>query len=359
MPDNSSGEKTEKASPKKRQDERKKGNVFMSKDITTIVSLVAAFYIISVFVGSFIRRIQETYAIQMTRLINIHTLTEADLMQIFIESLVLFGTTMLPAILLIGCVTVMVVLFQTRFLISYESIKFKLERLDPIKGFKRLVSLRSLVELLKSIIKISLLAFILYRNIVAAVNIVPSMLGWEITQGIQYAGREIMALILTTALAFGVVAMLDYLYQLWEYERNIRMSKQEVKDEYKQMEGSPEIKGARRQKQREYAQRRMMNQVKEADVVVRNPTHFAIAIKYDLNSDAAPMVLAKGQDKIAEKIIEEAEKHGIMTVENPPLARSLYELADVDGYIPAELYQSVAELLAWIYTNAGTAKAAS
>lgn len=350
MPDQG-GEKTEKASPKKRQDERKKGNIFMSKDITTIVSLIVSFYAISFFINMFQQKIRENYSIQMARIINIEVLAIRDVMDIFKEFLLLFGTTILPAMMIIGLMTVVAVLAQTRMLVSGEQIKFKLERIDPIKGFKRLFSLRSLVELLKSLIKITVLTILLYQNIKRAINLVPAMLDWDITQGIAYAGEEIMSLVLSTAIAFGVVAVADYLYQRYEYEKNIRMTKQEVKDEYKQMEGNPEIKSARRQKQREYAQKRMMQQVQDADVVVRNPTHFAVALKYSLEDDFAPRVLAKGQDLIAQKIIEEAEKHDITMVENPPLARSLYELTDVDDLIPPELYQPVAELLAWLYTN--------
>jgi flagellar biosynthetic protein FlhB len=288
----------------------------------------------------------------MARILNLHTLTAEDVMAIYVEALTVFVITAVPPMLIIALITVLAVGAQTRFLFSYEQIKFKLERINPIQGFKRLLSLRSLVELLKSIIKIAVLTYILYLNIQRAVALVPQMLDWDILQGVSYAGQEIMALIFSTAIAFGVVAVADYLYQYWEYEKGIRMTKQEVKDEYKQMEGNPEIKGARRQRQREYAQRRMMQQVKEADVVVRNPTHFAVALKYDLGSDFAPRVLAKGQDNLAARIVAEAEKHNIVMVENPPLARSLYELADVDDLIPAELYQSVAELLAWLYSNA-------
>jgi flagellar biosynthetic protein FlhB len=351
MPDQG-GEKTEKASPKRREDERKKGNIFLSKDVTTIVSLVVSFYATGFFVDFFLRRIQENYSLQMARIINLHTLTTEDVMAIFIESLTLFVAAALPPMIIIAVITVLAVGAQTRFLFSYEQIKFKMERINPIQGFKRLFSLRSLVELAKSIIKIAVLTYILYGNIQRSIALVPQMLDWELIQGVSYAGQEIMALILSTAIAFGIVAVIDYLYQYWEYEKGIRMTKQEVKDEYKQLEGNPEIKSARRQKQREYAQRRMMQQVKEADVVVRNPTHFAVALKYDLKSDTAPRVLAKGQDLIAARIVAEAEKYNIVMVENPPLARSLYALADVDDLIPAELYQPVAELLAWLYTNA-------
>ncbi|MDL2232215.1 flagellar biosynthesis protein FlhB [Ruminococcaceae bacterium OttesenSCG-928-L11] len=345
-------EKTEQASPKKREDERKKGNIFMSKDITTVVSLVVSFYVISYFIGGFLSQVKENYTLQMSRIVNVDVLGTGEVMNIMTEILVLIGTTALPAMAIIGLVIFLAVGAQTRFLFSYEQIKFKMERIDPIKGFQRLFSLRSLVELVKSLIKIVVLTWILYSNIQKAFFYVPQMLEWDLYQGAVYAGQEILSLVRTTGIAFGAVAALDYLYQRWEYEKNIRMTKQEVKDEYKQMEGNPEIKSARRQKQREYAQRRMMQQVQDADVVVRNPTHFAIALKYSLDEDFAPKVLAKGQDKIAEKIIAEAEKYDIIMVENPPLARSLYELAEVDDYIPAELYQAVAELLAWLYTRA-------
>jgi flagellar biosynthetic protein FlhB len=350
MPDQG-GEKTEQASPKKREDERKKGNIFMSKDVTTIASLLISFYAISFFVSGFVRQVKENYSVQMARIVNVETLSTEDIMVIGQEFLILFATTVLPPMLIIALAVVLAVGAQTRFLVSYEQIKFKMERIDPIKGFKRLLSLRSLVELLKSLIKITVLTWILYTNISKVFPLIPGMIDWDIEQAVSYTGSEIMSLILTVGIAFGAVALLDYLYQRWEYEKNIRMTKQEVKDEYKQMEGNPEIKSARRQKQREFAQRRMMQQVQTADVVVRNPTHFAVALRYDLERDIAPTVVAKGQDNIAIKIIEEAEKYNITTVENRPLARTLYELADIDEMIPAELYQPVAELLAWLYST--------
>lgn len=345
------GEKTEKASPKKREDERKKGNIFQSKDVTTIVSLLAAFFTMQFFTASFLEQVQLNYANQMRRALTAQALGAEDMMALIREGFLLFAQTILPALAVMALVSVVAVGAQTRFLFSYEQIKFKFERIDPLRGFRRLFSLRSLVELVKSILKITLLTWLLYGNVRKVVALLPAMIDWDINQAAAYTGGEIMSLIVSVGIAFGAVAAADFLYQWWEYERNIRMTKQEVKDEYKQMEGNPEVKSARRQKQREFAMNRMMQKVKEADVVVRNPTHFAVALKYTIDVDPAPMILAKGQDLVALKIVEEAEKHGVATVENKPLARGLYEAGNIEDLIPAEFYQPVAELLAWLYST--------
>ena len=350
MPDQG-GERTEQASPKKRQDERKKGNVFMSKDIVTVVSLVVSVFVIRMFIMNFLVRLQENYRLQIARAATLSKLGTGDVMNLFFELALFVVATVVPVMLIIGLVTFLTVGMQTRFLFSRELIKFKFNRLDPIKGLGKLFSLRSLVELAKSIVKTAVIAVLLYNNVRGAVALLPSMIDWDIMQAAAYTGQEIVSLIISVGIAFGVVAALDFLYQRWEYEKGIRMTKQEVKDEYKQMEGNPEIKSARRQKQREFAQQRMMSQVKDADVVVRNPTHFAVAMRYDSEKDMAPVILAKGADLVAQRIVEEAEKHNIATIENRPLARSLYEMGDIDEMIPAELFQPVAELLAWLYTR--------
>lgn len=348
---NEGGEKTEKATPKKRQDERKKGNIFTSKDVNTIVSLVASFVIMRFFIGGFIQKSQDFYQRQIYRINDFETLDVTVVMAMFRELAILFSTTVLPAIVLIAIVSVFIAGMQTKFLWSNEMLKPKLEKLNPIKGLKKLFSLRSLVELLKSIVKIVVIIALLYGKVMNTVSRLPLILEWEIMQTVAFVGKEIMSLIFTVGIAFGAIAALDYVYQWWEYEKNIKMSKQEIKDEYKQMEGNPEIKGKRREKQREYAMARMMQAVKEADVVVRNPTHFAVALKYKLDEDIAPIVIAKGQDNIALRIVEEAELHSIPTIEDKPLARSLYELAAIDEMIPPELFQPVAEILAWLFSQ--------
>lgn len=347
----SGGEKTEKASPKKRQDERKKGNIFTSKDVTTVISLVASFFIMSMFFSGFIDRVSENLIMQITRAASVEMLDIPVMMEIFREVALVLATTILPAATLISMVSVAVILAQTKLLWSNDLLKFKWERLNPIKGIKKLFALRSLVELVKSLVKISVLIYILYFNIMGVLESLPGMLNWDVRQAALFAGDRLIFLVVSVSVAFTAIAALDYLYQRYEYEKGIKMSKQEVKDEYKQMEGSPEIKGARRQKQREYAMGRMMQAVEEADVVVRNPTHYAVALKYKLEVDPAPIVVAKGQDNIALKIIERAEELGISTVENRTLARGLYESAEIDSAIPGEFFQPVAELLAWLYNQ--------
>ena len=350
MPD-SGGEKTEKASPKKRQDERKKGNVFMSKDVVTIVTLIASFYIIRFFIMSMFTNTQLNIENQMARAATIDRLTGGDVSNMFTEIAVIIATTIVPAMLLIGLVAVIATMAQTKFLFTMESMKFKMSRLNPLNGIKKMFSLKGIVELVKSLIKVSIIIAILYSRIVRDIQFVPNIIDMDIMQAAVFAGEEIMSLLLTVGIAFVAVAAGDFLYQRWDYEKQIKMTKQEVKDEYKQMEGNPEIKGAIKRKQREFAEKRMMSQVKEADVVVRNPTHYAVALKYQLNEDIAPVVLAKGADIIAHNIIAEAEKHGVATVENPPLARGLYAASELEEPIPAEFFQPVAELLAWVYST--------
>ena len=345
------GERTEKATPKRRSDERKKGNVFQSRDVTTILTLVAGFFIIRVFVGSFLQQLQELYRRQVYRINDIPQLDTTVVMALFRETATLIATTLLPAVLLIGLLTVLAVGFQTRWIWSTEQLKFKWERINPIKGLRNLFSLRALVELTKSLVKIVVIIWLLYGKVMDTLDYLPVMMDWDVMQAARFVGKEIIGLIITVGIAFGAVAVIDYIYQWWEYEKGIRMTKQEVKDEYKEMEGDPQIKSKRRQKQREYAMARMMQAVKEADVVVRNPTHYAVALKYDMEKDAAPIVLAKGQDHVALRIVAETEANNVPTVENKSLARSLYELAQIDEMIPPDLFAPVAELLAWLFTQ--------
>lgn len=349
MPDSGS-EKTESATAKKRADERKKGNVFMSRDVVTIVSLISSFYIIRFFIAGFLGRIQINFRNQMERASALDAVSGSDVINVFIEVARVIALTILPAMMLIGLISVLATMRQTKFLFTTETLKFKMSRLNPLSGIKKLFALKGLVELLKSLIKVAVIIAILYNRIVRDMGTVPALMDMDIMQAAIFTGNEIMGLLLTVGIAFVAVAAADYMYQRWDYEKNIKMTKQEVKDEYKQMEGNPEIKSAIKRKQREFSQKRMMSQVKEADVVVRNPTHYAVALRYRLEEDVAPVVLAKGVDLIANSIVEEAEKHGIVMVENPPLARGLYAASEIEEAIPPEFFQPVAELLAWVFS---------
>jgi len=171
----------------------------------------------------------------------------------------------------------------------------------------------------------------------------------DLVAGVKFISTSVMVIVKSVIIAFVVISAFDFLYSWWEYEKNIRMSKQDVKEEYKQLEGDPHIKGKIKEKQRAISMTRMMQQVPTADVIIRNPTHYAIAIKYDIEKDRAPIVLAKGKDNIAMKIVEKAKEHEINIVENVPLARALYASTDINREIPLEFYEPVAEILAWAY----------
>ena len=351
MADGPGGERTEKASPKKREDERKKGNIFISKDVATVFSLTISFFILRFFIPNFMLAVQENYRTQLTRAGYVGTLDIPLAQSLFRELLMLFGTTILPAIVLISFVGVLSYGLQTRFLLSKEPLKFKPERIHPAKGIKKLFSLRSLIELLKSFIKIAALTWILYGNVQGLIADLPGMMDWDITWAFFYTGSRIFALIMSVMVALAIIAAADFLYQRWEYEKSIRMTKQEVKDEYKQLEGNPEIKGARKQKQWEYAVGRMVQTVRDADVVVKSTARFAVALKYNPGSDAAPAVLAKGRDKTAQRITQKADEYKVICIENRSLAKELYESAKIDEVIPARFFAPVAELLAELYSQ--------
>ena len=237
---------------------------------------------------------------------------------------------------------------QTKLLVSAESLKPKFNRISPLQGFKRLFSLRSVVEALKGLLKITILLYLIYNYFQTVVLGFSRFLDMEVSQACGILFDDILSLILQVVIAFTVLAGADYLYQWWDYERQLKMSKQEVKEEYKQTEGDPQVKGKIKQIQRQRAQKRMMQQVPKADVVIRNPTHVAVALRYKPDKDDAPVVVAKGLDELALRIVSVAEENGVAIVENVPLARSLYADAELDRMIPMEFYGPVAEVLVYV-----------
>ena len=238
---------------------------------------------------------------------------------------------------------------QTRFIFSMDALKFKFNRLNPLEGIKKLISIRSLVELAKNLLKIAIITAIIYSQIKDRIIDFIKLFDVDIKISMIYACTAIFTTVMTIAIIFIFIGILDVAYQWWEYEKNLRMTKQEVKEEYKQMEGDPQIKGKIKQKQREMSQARMMQQVPTADVIIRNPTHFAIAIAYDPDKNHAPQVVAKGMDFVALKIIKIAEENNITMQEDKPLARALYDAVEVGEEIPEDFYHAVAEILAFVY----------
>ncbi|WP_286946688.1 flagellar biosynthesis protein FlhB [Acetobacterium sp. UBA5834] len=344
-------EKTEKATPKKRKDERKKGNTFQSKDVVSVVLLFVAFFILNLLVAFIYQQIKNLYSVQMKKILTMETLTVSGVNQLFRESALVFFISVLPVAVVIMMVAIIMSGVQTGFLVTGEALKPKFNRINPLSGIKRMFSLGSLVELLKSLAKVVLIIAIIYTTIMAMIPMTPDMLITNIDENMMFMMDETMSMVQTVCMIFAVVAILDYAYQRYDYEKKLKMTKQEVKDEYKQTEGNPEIKGKIRQKQREMSMSRMMQMVPQADVIVRNPTHYAVALKYDADQDVAPLVLAKGKDHIALRIVKVAEENKVLVKENKGLARSLYESVEINAYIPAELYKAVAELMAWVYST--------
>ena len=240
-------------------------------------------------------------------------------------------------------------IYQVGWKVSTETMKPEFSKFNPINGFKRIFSMNSLFELAKSILKVGIIAYITYTSLKDEANNLFILYEISLNQAIALVGEIILNVGLKIAIVFIFVGVVDYFYQKWKFSEEMKMTKQEVKDEYKNTEGDPQIKGRIRQKMREASQRRMMQDVPKADVVITNPTHFAVAIKYDAEVSSAPVVVAKGEDYLAQKIKEVAKENHVEIVENKPLARMLYYNVDIGAEIPPELYQSVAEVLAMVY----------
>ena len=253
-----------------------------------------------------------------------------------------------PFLLVTLILSVVATFAQTRMLVTTEPLKPKLSKLNPLSGFKRLFSLNSVVELIKNLIKISILLYLIYDYFTTVVVSFGRFLDMELNQAAEILFEDIFQLVLRVVVAFTAVAFFDYLYQRWEYERKLRMSKQEIKEEYKQMEGDPKVKGKIKEIQRQRARERMMQQVPGADVVIRNPTHVSIALRYKPEKDNAPVVVAKGLDELALRIVKVAEENHVAVVENVQLARSLYAAIDLGREITPDFYGPVAEILVYV-----------
>lgn len=345
----SAGDKTEKATPKKRRDERKEGNVFQSKEVVITATLLAVFFgfklLYPLTQNAMIESLQEFIGLVATK----STVTIEDMNIFLISGIKTVALGCIPILLICSVVAILATIVQTRALVNFKSLKPKFSRMNPISGFMKMFSLKGVIELLKSIIKITVLFVVIYNTIKDCINTISQMMDMTVLQGAAATAEICMDIITSISIAFVALSFLDFLYQRWDYEKNLRMTKQEVKEEYKMTEGDPQIKGKIKQRQQAMARRRMMQAVPEADVIIRNPTHYAVALKYDSEKNRAPVVVAKGADSLALKIIEIGQNHGVMITENRPLARALYAQVDVDREIPSEFYQAVAEVLAVLY----------
>lgn len=354
-PDGEGGEKTEEPTSKKLSDARKEGKVAKSKEIVNGVSLLGFFLALRIFFGFAGVRISDIFRWIYTIMPDIENTKGGLTIQVFIGILrPLLAKTLiiLMPFLLIGFAADFVTnLVQVGWKPTLKPLEPKLSKFNPISGFKRIFSKQSIVNLIFAIAKIGLVCFIAYTSIKDQAKTL--FLLYDIA--LNAALSLIFDIIIDTGIKISVVyiflGLADYAYQRWKFKDDMKMTKQEVKDEYKNTEGDPQIKGKQRQRMMESSQRRMMKNVPQADVVITNPTHIAVAILYDNTKDEAPRVVAKGEDYLAKKIKDLAKESDVPIVENKPLARALYATVDIDETIPPELYQAVAEILAVVYTN--------
>lgn len=341
--------KTEKATPKKRRDERKEGHVFSSKDVIAVVSLLGTFYGLKFLFPWIYSLIRENMIYYLNNAVFIEELSIARLRAVGTDAMKLLAEAILPLGFLSIMLAVVATGVQTRFIFTAKSAAFKLSNLSIIKGIKNLFSMKNVVELLKGVLKVTILCIVLYQILKADILQIARMMDMQINASAVYTLELVMSMIVKIGLIFSAIAGFDYFYQRWDYEKKIRMSKQELKEEYKQTEGNPEIKGKIRNLQRSRARNRMMQAVPDADVIIRNPTHYAVALKYDIHHDNAPILVAKGQDLIALRIVEIGEENGVTVIENKPLARGIYASTPLDCEIPAEYYGVVAEILVQVF----------
>lgn len=341
-------EKTEEATPKKKEDTRKKGQVAKSQDMNTGFLLIMVFGVLFL-LGPYMKAIMTGMYEQAFQEYMHWDLTENHVHTVFVQMTWEISKVIAPIMGVAIVAGIASNLLQVGVMFTGEPLKMDLKKLDPIQGAKKIFAARALVELVKSLLKITMVGVITFAIMWVNKNEMMMTSQKSVDAALAFFGNITIIMGLASALALLILSVLDYTYQKFDHEKNIRMSKKDVKDEHKNIEGDPQIKAKIKEKQRQMSASRMMSEVPGADVVITNPTHYAIAIKYDEEKSDAPIVVAKGVDFVAMKIKEVAKAHDIITVENRSLARGLYQHSDIDRPIDERFFKSVAEILAYVY----------
>lgn len=351
MSQQGSGEKTEKASAKKKRDARKKGEVHKSQDFGSSLMLFILFGALKLGYDDFIAGLSQFVTLKMSG----HAVSAASaisaplILQGYKDTLFTALPLVLPLMLLAMAGGALIDVVQTGPLFVPAKLKPDFKRISPIQGFKRIFSLHTLVGLVKSLVKLTILGVILYKSLRRCLAAFSAMMYVDAAKSFSLIMSECFAMGINMGLGLTAFALLDIFYQWWKYERDLKMTKQEVKEEFKQMEGDPKVKGYIKRRRQKLSGQRMMKRLSEADVVVTNPEHYAVALRYQEGVDNAPMVVAKGRDYLAQKIKDRARKYRISIVENKPVARALYAACQVGDEIPPELYQAIADILIYVY----------
>lgn len=342
-------DKTEPATPKKKEDARQKGNVAQSRDVSTVLLLVAATAALISPLGARMGRIVTEGAQQAWGGVLIRPDSIGDYHAVLLHFGILMGLALAPFMLVFVVVAAASNVMQIGLMLSAEALAFKFEKMNPITGFKRMFSLDKVYELAKALVRLLVVILIVWWLTAPALPEVFTLLGAGIAETGRIGGALLEKTIWVILVIFGLFAAADFVWQTYQYEKRLRMSKQEVRDETKQRDGDPKVKSRIRQIQREASQARMFDAVDDADVVVVNPTHYAVALQYRPPEQTSPKVLAKGRNHVALRIRRRAEEQNIPIVENPPVAQLLYKTAKIDREIPEKLFQAVAEVLAYVY----------
>lgn len=352
--DGPGGEKTEPATTKKLDDARKEGNVAKSKDIVSAVALLTSFVVLKVTIGNIGTGLMEIYTLAYNR-IALFANPGSD--EINYNSVVYIAKDMaiegfklvIPIFALMFIIAFVGDLVQVKWKITAKPLQPKASKINPLKGFKRIFSMQSLVNFAKSLALVTIISFMVFQTIKTKRGVLFNLYEISLPEALGVIGNLVFSIAIKICAVYLIVGVADFAYQKIKFKNDMMMTKQEVKDEFKDAEGDPKIKGQIKQRMRQASMRRMMQDLPNADVVITNPTHFAVALKYESGKNEAPVVLAKGEDYLAQKIKEKARENNIEIVENKPLARALYANVDVGQEIPEELYQAVAEVLAYVY----------
>lgn len=351
--DGPGGEKTEPATAKKLQDVRKDGQTAKSKELITAISLMSLFILIKIYVGVVGQKFTEVFkdiygTFQKVADSSDNGMRMADAVSSVREVLMSSISIAVPIFIVAVVVGILCNSLQQKWMVTAKPLQPKMSKISPASGFKRIFSFRQLFELIKSIAMMLVIGIMSYVTIKDKVNILLTFYDISLNAALKTVGDIIVDLGIKISTAFLIVGFVDLIYQKLKFKNDNMMTKQEIKDEYKNTEGDPQVKGQIRRKMAEISRWRMMEQLPEADVVITNPTHFAVALKYEPDSGKAPVVIAKGADYLAFQIKDKARECNIEIVENKPLARMLYHNVDIGMEIPPELYQVVAEILAKI-----------
>ncbi|CDD56800.1 flagellar biosynthesis protein FlhB [[Bacteroides] pectinophilus] len=353
--DGPGGEKTEVPTAKKLNDARKEGQVAKSKEIITALMLLALFVVIKFYIGNLGQQMIECFSEFYDLFGKIISNSEYGMRMVDATGVVSLGLTtvlnmIVPFIALAVVIAILGNALQQKWMVTTKPLQPKLSKISPISGLKRMFNVKQLFEVGKSVAMIAVMSYVIYTTVKDKLGVLYTFYNISLYEALEIVGDIIVDLGIKISAVFLVIGFVDLIYQRHKFKEDMKMTKQEVKDEFKNTEGDPQVKGQIRRRMQQVSRRRMMEALPQADVVITNPTHFAVALKYEANKGQAPVVIAKGADYLAFDIKAKAKEYGIEIVENKPLARILYNNVEIGAQIPPELYQAVAEVLAFVYS---------